>query len=87
MLTTAGVAAAGAGVTTADSGIQGSVEGETDVQTEQALTVTDVGIAGDTDAEFARVSDDKRSFQAAVELNNGDEVNLVRQSRTVPQIN
>jgi hypothetical protein len=74
MLTTAGVAAAGAGVTTADSGIQGSVEGETDVQTEQALTVTDVGIAGDTDAEFARVSDDNRSFQAAVELNNGDEV-------------
>ncbi len=76
ILGTAGVAAAGAGVTAA-AGLQGSVEGQADVQAEQALTVTDVGIAGDDDAEFNRVSDDNTEFQAAVELNNGDSVAFI----------
>ncbi len=37
----------GAGVTTAASGLSGSVEGQADVQAEQALTVTDVSVSGD----------------------------------------
>jgi hypothetical protein len=72
ILGTAGVAAAGAGVTAAASGLSGSVEGQADVQAEQALTVTEVNISGDDDADFTRVSDDNTEFQAAVELNNGD---------------
>jgi hypothetical protein len=74
ILGTAGIAAAGAGVTAAASGLSGSVEGQADVQAEQALTVTKVGIGGDTDARFTRTSDDNTEFQAAVELNNGDKV-------------
>ena len=79
ILETAGVAAAGAGVTAAASGLSGSVEGQADVQAEQALTVTEVNVSnsggdGDVDASFTRVSDDNTSFQAAVELNNGDDV-------------
>lgn len=74
ILGTAAVAAAGAGVTTAASGLQGSIEGQADVQAEQALTVTDVGVSGDQDASFTRTSDDNTEFQAAVELNNGDNV-------------
>ena len=68
------LAAVGAGVTTAASGLEGSVEGQADVQAEQALTVTSVNVAGDQDASFTRVSDDNTQFQAAVELNNGDAV-------------
>ncbi|ERG96595.1 hypothetical protein [Haloquadratum walsbyi] len=76
ILGTAGVAAAGAGVTAAASGLQGSVEGQADVQAEQALTVTTVDVIGgsDQDASFTRTSDDNTEFQAAVELNNGDSV-------------
>jgi hypothetical protein len=74
ILGTAGIAAAGAGVTAAASGLSGSVEGQADVEAEQALTVNSVGINGDDDADFTRVSDDNTSFQAAVELNNGDSV-------------
>jgi hypothetical protein len=74
ILGTAGIAAAGAGVTAAAGGLQGSVEGQADVQAEQALTVTEVGIGGDRDASFTRTSDDNTEFQAAVELNNGDKV-------------
>ena len=74
ILGTAGVAAAGAGVTAAASGLSGSVEGQADVEAEQALTIENVNIAGDDDADFTRVSDDNTSFQAAVELNNGDSV-------------
>ena len=74
ILGTAGVAAAGAGVTAAAGGLQGSVEGQADVQAEQALTVTRVDISGDDDADFTRISDDNTEFQAAVELNNGDSV-------------
>jgi hypothetical protein len=74
ILGTAGVAAAGAGVTAAASGLSGSVEGQADVEAEQALTVNTVEVFGDQDAEFTRVSDDNTSFQAAIELNNGDEV-------------
>ena len=73
ILGTAGVAAAGAGVTAA-AGLQGSVEGQADVQAEQALTVNSVNVFGDPDAEFTRTSDDNTQFQAAVELNNGDSV-------------
>ncbi|ERG96592.1 hypothetical protein [Haloquadratum walsbyi] len=77
ILGTAGVAAAGAGVTAAAGGLQGSVEGQADVQAEQALTVTDVSANnGDEDASFTRISDDNTEFQAAVELNNGDSVGL-----------
>jgi hypothetical protein len=73
ILGTAGVAAAGAGVTAAAGGLQGSVEGQADVQAEQALTVNDVDVRGtDVDASFTRTSDDNTEFQAAVELNNGD---------------
>ncbi|ERG90876.1 MAG: hypothetical protein J07HQW1_00904 [Haloquadratum walsbyi J07HQW1] len=77
ILGTAGVAAAGAGVTAAASGLSGSVEGQADVQAEQALTVTDVSVvnsggSSDVDASFVRTSDDNTEFQAAVELNNGD---------------
>jgi hypothetical protein len=76
ILGTAGVAAAGAGVTAAASGLSGSVEGQADVEAEQALTVTDIVVNsnGDQDADFTRVADDNTAFQAAVELNNGDEV-------------
>lgn len=74
ILGTAGIAAAGAGVTAAASGLSGSVEGQADVQAEQALTVTTVNIAGDQDAKFTRKSDDNTEYQAAVELNNGDSV-------------
>ena len=75
ILGTAGVAAAGAGVTAAAGGLQGSVEGQADVQAEQALTVDSVDItSGDEDADFQRVSDDNTEFQVAVELNNGDGV-------------
>jgi|APHM01.1.fsa_nt_gi hypothetical protein len=76
ILGTAGVAAAGAGVTAAASGLSGSVEGQADVQAEQALTVNNVNVdsGGDQDASFTRVSDDNTEFQAAVELNNGDGV-------------
>jgi hypothetical protein len=75
ILGTAGVAAAGAGVTAAASGLSGSVEGQADVQAEQALTVNAVDITtGDEDADFKRVSDDNTEFQVAVELNNGDGV-------------
>jgi hypothetical protein len=73
ILGTAGVAAAGAGVTAA-AGLQGSVEGQADVQAEQALTVDSVNVFGDPDAKFTRTSDDNTQFQAAVELNNGDSV-------------
>jgi hypothetical protein len=78
ILGTAGIAAAGAGVTAAAGGLQGSVEGQADVQAEQALTVTDVSVvssdsgSSDVDASFVRTSDDNTEFQAAVELNNGD---------------
>jgi hypothetical protein len=74
ILGTAGIAAAGAGVTAAASGLSGSVEGQADVQAEQALTVDEVVVGGDTDASFTRTSDDNTEFQAAVELNNGDSV-------------
>jgi hypothetical protein len=76
ILGTAGIAAAGAGVTAAASGLSGSVEGQADVQAEQALTVIEVDTVsgGDQDASFTRVSDDNTEFQAAVELNNGDGV-------------
>jgi hypothetical protein len=75
ILGTAGVAAAGAGVTAAASGLSGSVEGQADVEAEQALTVTDVTVnSGEQDASFTRVADDNTEFQAAVELNNGDTV-------------
>jgi hypothetical protein len=82
ILGTAGVAAAGAGVTAAAGGLQGSVEGQADVQAEQALTVKDVSVANsdsgsDVDASFTRTSDDNTEFQAAVELNNGDLVAFV----------
>jgi hypothetical protein len=73
ILGTAGVAAAGAGVTAA-AGLQGSVEGQADVQAEQALTVNSADVFGDPDAKFTRTSDDNTQFQAAVELNNGDSV-------------
>ena len=73
ILGTAALGAGGAGVTAAASGLNGSVEGQADVQAEQALTVTDVTVDGDQDAQFTRVSDDNTEFQAAVELNNGDE--------------
>jgi hypothetical protein len=75
ILGTAAVGAAGAGVTAAAGGLSGSVEGQADVQAEQALTVTEVDtVGGDQDASFTRVSDDNTEFQAAVELNNGDGV-------------
>jgi len=74
ILGTAALGAGGAGVTAAASGLNGSVEGQADVQAEQALTVTDVTVYGDQDASFERVADDNTEFQAAVELNNGDEV-------------
>ena len=74
ILGTAAVGAAGAGVTAAAGGLSGSVEGQADVQAEQALTVTGVSINGDDDADFTRTSDDNTEFQAAVELNNGDGV-------------
>ena len=76
ILGTAAVGAAGAGVTAAAGGLSGSVEGQADVQAEQALTVTEVDTVsgGDQDASFTRVSDDNTEFQAAVELNNGDGV-------------
>lgn len=67
----------GLGVTAAASGLQGSVEGQADVQAEQALTVTDVSVVGRLDADFTRVSDDNTSFQAVAELNNGDSVAFV----------
>ena len=74
ILGTTAVGAAGAGVTSAGAGLTGSVEGQADVQAEQALTVTDVSVSGDQDASFTRTSDDNTQFQAAVELNNGDGV-------------
>ncbi|ERG93900.1 MAG: hypothetical protein J07HQW2_00334 [Haloquadratum walsbyi J07HQW2] len=75
ILGTAGVVAAGAGVTASESEPEGSVEGQADVQAEQALTVDSVAIFGsDPDASFTRTSDDNTEFQAAVELNNGDDV-------------
>ncbi len=74
ILGTAAVGAAGAGVTAAASGLSGSVEGQADVQAEQALTVDSVSVSGDQDASFTRTSDDNTEFQAAVELNNGDGV-------------
>ena len=74
ILGTAGVAAVGAGVTAAASGLSGSVEGQADVQAEQALTVTEVTINSTVDASFKRISDDNTEFQAAVELNTGDDV-------------
>jgi hypothetical protein len=75
ILGTAGIAAAGAGVTAAAGGLQGSVEGQADVQAEQALTVRRVSVASsEQDASFTRTSDDNTEFQAAVELNNGDSV-------------
>jgi hypothetical protein len=74
ILGTAGIAAAGAGVTAAASGLSGSVEGQADVQAEQALTVESATVQGDDDASITRTSDDNREFQAAVELNNGDSV-------------
>jgi hypothetical protein len=77
ILGAAAVGAAGTGVTAAAGGLSGSVEGQADVQAEQALTVTSVDAIdddseGDQDASFTRVSDDNTEFQAAVELNNGD---------------
>jgi hypothetical protein len=74
VLGAASLAAAGAGVTAAASGLSGSVEGQADVEAEQALTVNEVKVGGDDDARFTRTSDDNTEFQAAVELNNGDEV-------------
>jgi len=74
ILGTAAVGAAGAGVTAAAGGLSGSVEGQADVQAEQALTVTGVDTIddGDQDASFTRVSDDNTEFQAAAELSNSD---------------
>jgi hypothetical protein len=74
ILGTTGVAAVGAGVTAAASGLSGSVEGQADVQAEQALTVTEVTINSTVDASFKRISDDNTEFQVAVELNTGDDV-------------
>lgn len=74
ILGTVALAAGGAGVTAAASGFD-SVEGQADVQAEQALVVEQIDVpAGQQDATFTRVSDDNTAFQAAVELNNGDEV-------------
>lgn len=81
ILGTAALGAGGAGVTAAASGLNGSVEGQADVQAEQALTVTDVTANGEMDASFTRISDDNTEFQAAVELNNGDEVQFNAQIR------
>ena len=82
ILGTAALGAGGAGVTAAASGLNGSVEGQADVQAEQALTVTDVTVRGDeADASFTRISDDNTEFQAAVELNNGDQVQFNAQIR------
>jgi hypothetical protein len=77
ILATAAATATGAGVTTAVSGLQGSIEGQADVQAEQALTVTEISVSGDQDASFTRTSDDNTEFQAAVELNNGDSFRFV----------
>lgn len=75
VLGAASLAAAGAGVTTAASGLEGSVEGQADVEAEQALVVNDINVvSGDQDAQFTRISDDNTEFQAAVELNNGDTI-------------
>ncbi|WP_157573380.1 hypothetical protein [Haloplanus natans] len=74
ILGTAALGAGGAGVTAAASGLNGSVEGQADVQAEQALIVDNVSVSDDGDASFTRVSDDNTEFQAAVELNNGDTV-------------
>lgn len=81
VLGAASLAAAGAGVTAAASGLSGSVEGQADVEAEQALTVTDVTTSGDQDVDFTRVSDDNTEFQVAAELNNGDETQLQAQVR------
>ncbi|ERG99077.1 MAG: hypothetical protein J07HQX50_00219 [Haloquadratum sp. J07HQX50] len=72
ILGTAAVGTAGAGVTAAAGGLSGSAEG----QAEQALTVTDVNVSDNTDhgVSFTRVSDDDTELQAAVELNNGNDV-------------
>jgi|APHM01.1.fsa_nt_gi hypothetical protein len=72
ILGAAGITAGGAGITTATSGLRQTIAGQADIQAEQALTVTDLTVSGG-DASFARTSDDNTSFQAAIELNNGDE--------------
>jgi hypothetical protein len=61
ILGTAGIAAAGAGVTAAASGLSGSVEGQADVQAEQALTVTTVSVLNS--GSSASGSDVERSFR------------------------
>jgi len=86
ILGTAGVAAVGAGVTAAASGLSGSVEGQADVQAEQALTVTEVTINSTVDASFKRISDDNTEFQVAVELNTGDDVVFSPRCQTMQQI-
>lgn len=67
--------ALGAGVTVDEA--SNNLDGDASVQADQALELNDVTTSsGDTDASFTRVSDDDTTFGAAVELNNGDSVEI-----------
>ncbi|ERG97425.1 MAG: hypothetical protein J07HQX50_01452, partial [Haloquadratum sp. J07HQX50] len=65
------IATGGAGLTATQGLDATSVSGDVDVQSEQALTVTDVSVKGG-DASFSRVGDDNTTIQVAVEANNSD---------------
>nr|ABQ76112.1 hypothetical protein [uncultured haloarchaeon] len=71
LASTAVIATGGAGLTAAQGLDAASVSGDVDVQSEQALTVTDVSVEGG-DASFSRVGDDNTTIQVAVEANNSD---------------
>lgn len=66
---TVALSTAGVGVTVSQ-GIDAATTGSVDVSSEQAFIIESVNVAN-TNTEFTRISDDKTSFQVAVEVVNG----------------
>jgi hypothetical protein len=67
-------------IATAAASTQGltvaSVNGQVDIQSEQALSVTNIEVRG-SDASFSRIGDDNTSLQVAVESNVGDTFEII----------
>ncbi|ERG91412.1 MAG: hypothetical protein J07HQW1_01446 [Haloquadratum walsbyi J07HQW1] len=76
LIATAAASTVGAGVTATQGLTVASVDGQVDVQSEQALSVTNIEVRG-SDASFSRIGDDNTSLQVAVESNVGDTFEII----------
>jgi hypothetical protein len=72
---TASMSTAGVGLTLSQ-GLDAATSGNVSVESEQAFVVTDVEVDL-TPTRFTRISDDETSFQAAVEVVNGAEFDII----------